>query len=90
MIYFYQKQFIIFYLIQKLILSGKKRKTGNLVLNFLILFKRKNKDYLYNLEKIIIKLMVFFTFKMKKINTSIYQVPHQLYIKNHYLKLFHD
>ncbi|EPT24389.1 ribosomal protein S7 (apicoplast) [Toxoplasma gondii ME49] len=86
MIYFYQKQFIIFYLIQKLILSGKKRKTGNLVLNFLILFKRKNKDYLYNLEKIIIKLMVFFTFKMKKINTSIYQVPQPIIYKKSLFK----
>ncbi|PFH30590.1 ribosomal protein S7 (apicoplast) [Besnoitia besnoiti] len=81
MIYFYQKQFIIFHLIQKLLISGKKQQTGNLILNFLILFKKKNKNYLSLLEKIILKLMVFFTFKMKKINLSIYQVPQPIIYK---------
>ncbi|PHJ25378.1 ribosomal protein s7 (apicoplast) [Cystoisospora suis] len=86
MVFLYQTQFIIFNLIQKILISGKKKKTGNLILNFLILFKKKDKNYLFNLEQIIIKLMVFFTFKLKKINYSIYQVPKSITYKKAILK----
>lgn len=86
MIFLYHKQFIIFNLIQKILISGKKRKTGNLILNFLILFKKKKKDYLNDLKKIILKLMVFFTLKLKKINSLIYQIPKPINYKKALLK----
>lgn len=86
MIFFYHKQFIIFNLIQKILISGKRKKTGNLILNFLILLKKKKKDYLNDLKKIILKLMVFFTLKLKKINYLIYQIPKPINYKKALLK----
>lgn len=86
MIFLYHTQFIIFNLIQKILISGKKKKTGNLILNFLILFKKKNNNYLITLEQIIIKLMVFFTFKLKKINSLVYQIPKSITYKKAILK----